>query len=440
MNTTQNVAESEMLIKFPFVVTRANVSVPIYRVKSANKGGFCYKLPDYTKEVDKNGKPVRTLRSFANFNEAKSEAVKIATLQSKGETSALKMTGAQASEYGNAVQMLAPFKITLGEAVLRCIEAIKILGGNLDKMPEAARFYVARHPAEMPSKTVAELIVEMLAVKRARKMAASYIDDLESRFTRFSEEFGSVKLADVSTNTIQKWLDRLGLSAQSYMNYRRVLFGLFAFAETRGYIAKGTNPFELAERLKTGDGEVEIFSVKEFKAMLAVCLDDYLPCLAIGGFAGLRSAEIQRLEWCDVDLRGRVITVAASKAKTASRRTVPICAALAAWLEKFTGKTGYIWLRKETGEADEDGFVNAQRRVAKEAGIKWKGNALRHSYASYRLSEIEDATRTAYELGNSPAMVHRHYKALVRPEEAKAWFSIFPSQLCGESPVPERSL
>ena len=45
--------------------------------------------------------------------------------------------------------------------------------------------------------------------------------------------------------------------------------------------------------------------------------------------------------------------------------------------------------------------------------------ALRHSCASYRLAETGDAARTAYELGNSAAMVHRHYKALVRAQSRR---------------------
>jgi len=224
----------------------------------------------------------------------------------------------------------------------------------------------------------------------------------------------------VDTRRIQGWLDGLGLSPQSYNNYRTVIGSLFSFAETRGYIAKGTNPVEDVERIKTGDGDVEVFSAAEFAALLHAASPGFLPALAIAGFAGLRSAEIQRLEWSDVDLRSRFITVSASKAKTASRRTVPICAALAAWLAPYAGKTGEIWTE------NEDAFTNTQRRTAKAAKIAWKANALRHSYASYRLSVIGDAARTAMELGNSAAIVHRHYKELVRPEEAKAWFAIFP--------------
>ena len=43
-----------------------------------------------------------------------------------------------------------------------------------------------------------------------------------------------------------------------------------------------------------------------------------------GGFAGLRSAEIERLDWAKVDLENGYVTVDASIAKTNSRRLVPI--------------------------------------------------------------------------------------------------------------------
>jgi hypothetical protein len=39
--------------------------------------------------------------------------------------------------------------------------------------------------------------------------------------------------------------------------------------------------------------------------------------------------------------------------------------------------------------------------LAEDAGIKWKKNALRHSFCSYRLAVIEDAAKVAYEAGNS---------------------------------------
>jgi hypothetical protein len=42
------------------------------------------------------------------------------------------------------------------------------------------------------------------------------------------------------------------------------------------------------------------------------------------------------------------------------------------------------------------------------------------------LAFTSDPARVATEAGNSPVMVHRHYKALVTEAQAKEWFNIFP--------------
>ena len=63
---------------------------------------------------------------------------------------------------------------------------------------------------------------------------------------------------------------------------------------------------------------------------------------------------------------------------------------------------------------------------AKSAKVKWKHNALRHSYVSYRVADGGDVNRTALECGNSPQMIFSNYRELVTPEEAKLWFSIVP--------------
>ena len=57
-------------------------------------------------------------------------------------------------------------------------------------------------------------------------------------------------------------------------------------------------------------------SAKRVDAVVASV--EFLPSVAIGAFAGLRSADIERIEWSEIDLVGGHITIAASKAKTAS--------------------------------------------------------------------------------------------------------------------------
>ena len=56
----------------------------------------------------------------------------------------------------------------------------------------------------------------------------------------------------------------------------------------------------------------------------------------------------------------------------------------------------------------------------------WQKNALRHSFISYRVADTQNVNQTALECGNSPSIIFKHYRELVRPAEAKKWFGIAP--------------
>ena len=62
------------------------------------------------------------------------------------------------------------------------------------------------------------------------------------------------------------------------------------------------------------------------------------------------------------------------------------------------------------------------------AVFAWKRNALRHSYISYRVADTKNVAQVALEAGNSPQMIFQHYRELVQPKEAKAWFAIEPKE------------
>jgi integrase len=151
--------------------------------------------------------------------------------------------------------------------------------------------------------------------------------------------------------------------------------------------------------------------------------------LAIGAFAGLRTAEIERLEWADIDLAGGFIEVKARKAKTRSRRLVPVLPNLAQWLAPFTSQTGTVW----TGTPAT--LIEARAETVKAAKVAWKDNALRHSFISYRLAQIQNAAQVALEAGNSPQMVFRHYRELVKPADAQAWFAVKPESAANIVPL-----
>jgi integrase len=144
-----------------------------------------------------------------------------------------------------------------------------------------------------------------------------------------------------------------------------------------------------------------------------------LPCLVLGAFAGLRTAEITRQFWSDINLERGFIRVTAAKGNTAQKRLVPISENLKKWL---------ILCWRDDGTCCDYAHVEeAVRRLAERAEVKWKHNALRHSFISYRVSLIQNIPQVSLEAVNSVQMVNRHYRELVTAAEARAWFAISPA-------------
>ena len=125
-----------------------------------------------------------------------------------------------------------------------------------------------------------------------------------------------------------------------------------------------------------------------------------------------------------MDLEAGHVIVAATKAKTASRRIVPIQPNLREWLAAARKEEGPVCELANMSNEIHDIVVRINERRAEP--FRWRQNGLRHSWVSYRLAQIQNADQVALEAGNSRQMIFKHYRELVRAEEAKKWFGIEP--------------
>jgi len=416
-------ATSSRKPKWPKQVTLGNVTVTIYKRTTPNgKTGFMV-------AYQQDGK--RKFDSYPDEVEAVEQANAKARQLSTLGVKASELTPDDLRACVASMDTVKPLGLPLLRAVEKLAEAAEIVGG-VDNIAGACRFYRDRNRRTTP-KPVAGVVAELLAVKEARGAAPRYLQDLRNRLNLFAGAFAK-DAGNVTTADLQAWFDAKNFGSQNFMGYRRVIHLLFEFAIARGYAVD--NPAAMMERVKVKHGATQIFTPEEITRLLFKASPGFLPCIAIGAFAGLRSAEIERLEWSDIDLAGGHITVGADKAKTASRRVVPICANLGAWLAPYAGRQGNVW----NGGHDE--FYDAQQNTAaatavkaeaekgitEQKPVKWKANALRHSYASYRFAQTGDAGRVAGELGNSAAVVHKHYRELVKPADAVKYFGVTPEQ------------
>jgi integrase len=304
---------------------------------------------------------------------------------------------------------------------LECAESLKPFNTTIR---DAVNFYLPYLHATKRTCTAAELVGELLKVKEADGASERYLSDLRSRLTQFSESFSGKTVAEITFAQVDEWLRSLSdkgtgkrLAATTRNNFRRVLIVAFNFARERGYCTE--NPAAKSARAKVIENQVGIITVEQTERLLKCARPKLVPFVAIGAFAGLRRAELERLDWSEVDLRQKLIEVLAAKAKSARRRFVRIRPNLAKWLQPHAKMTGNVT------PPDYRELLDAAREAAGLA--EWPHNALRHSFASYHLAHFKDAAALALELGHTNSnLVFQNYRQLVKPKTAKRYWNIIP--------------
>ncbi|MGE4183082.1 MAG: tyrosine recombinase XerC [Limisphaerales bacterium] len=407
---------------------RRKVEVTVYR-RSRPDGRIIFEVADYS-----DGR--RRLRGFASEDEAVREATRIADHLARGEDFAAAFTAPDRASMGRALALLQSTGDALEVATARYAEAVALLGGpgKGGQLIEAVRYFTQHNPQNLPKVLVADAVDQFIESRRSLGKSPRYIDDLVSRLGRFKSDHVNIEIRTLTSQTLGDWLDGLPrlrggrLTVQSRENFRRVIFGLCEFAVRKGWLV--TNPVARVERHKVGERDVRIYTPDEFTALLQAATLDFLPFVVLGGFCGLRSAELERVDWHDVDLTAAHVVVGATVAKVKSRRVVPLPECAVRWLSRVANKEGPVWKGGHTGTR------NAQEDTSKAAGVPWIKNGLRHSAASYLLAKHGDAGRVAGWLGNSADIVHKHYKSLVTPDVAARWFSIDPPQSSEVIPFP----
>ena len=232
-------------------------------------------------------------------------------------------------------------------------------------------------------------------------------------------DFPNVTVAEIEIKDIDDWLRALDVAPITRNNFRRLLIVLFNFAVQRGY-AK-SNPAKATDKAKVVGEAPGILTVQQTARLLEAASPELLPYLAIGAFAGLRRAELERLDWSDIDFDSGLIEVTAENAKTARRRHVTIQSNLREWL---------LPVRKHKGNLTSgENFRQAFDAARVSAGImEWPNNALRHSFASYHLAHFKDAKALALEMGHTNEnMIFTNYRELVKPRDAASYWNIAPA-------------
>lgn len=418
--TTQGVESSTRRRKHkrgkPYATAKfGSAVVPIYRSTSEGRTRF-------TISYHRDGKRMR--QAFSKLDVAKKEARIVAHRIQAGQQHVTDLKPHERDAYVTAAKLLKEFDMPLVAAVQEYIRARKVLGET--SLVGAVEEFSRRNRGIKLGVKVGDVIKELLEAKKQDGLSARYILQLQSNLHRFAEGF-DVPITHVQRDQIDDWLRGRDLKPRSRNSLLTTVRVLFSFARKRTYLpANQQTEAEMVDKVKAPEVDTVVFTPAEFQKILHAAPSYLIPILAIGGFSGMRKAEMNRLDWNAVNLERRIIEVRAGQAKTASRRIIPITENLAGWLEPLS-RSGPI-----VPDIDLHRQVTA---LARKVGVQWANNVLRHSFISYRIAMVKSAEQVALEAGNSASIIFKHYRELATEDEAGQWFGILPTEKQFENSV-----
>jgi len=349
-------------------------------------------------------------------------AKSIAQQLAAGTGHVMTLTPSAVADYTAALKILRKYPdISLASVCQQYAYAHDLMGNNGTLQDAVAVFIKTKSKSALPEITVEKLIGQFFEAKEREGLSIYYLVDLKRKLKRFSRSF-HCSISSIQPQQIKAWITKQATS-KSFRNLHSAISTLFSFAREKGYLPE--EKMHAAERVtgvKAKPAPIGIYNPEELAKILAATEKRLLPAIAIAAFTGIRSAEIFRLDWSDVKMDQGHIVVGADKAKTASRRIVPILPALEAWLMPHIKNTG----RVTPDFSNLDNFTRKFATICKSAGVTQHHNGFRHSYASYRLTTIKSADAVALEMGNSPRKLFTNYRELVTEDAGNAWFATLP--------------
>ena len=264
------------------------------------------------------------------------------------------------------------------------------------------------------SVTVFEVIVELLHARNRKWVSDAYLYQIRHCYDLLNRRFGRRQLASLTSHELEDWINSHDVGKRTRRGRIQYLRMLFEFARKREYLSR--NPALAIDFPVEDPPEIHIHTPDQVRAVLAAALGQDVGlarALAVRYFAGLRSAEMVRLdEEEEIHLDRRLIEVTAIKSKTRRRRLVSISDNLAAWLAL---------------KGDIPGDLEKRiTRVWHDAKVDWPRNVTRHSFCSYHLAQHQNAGKTALQAGHTEQILFSQYREVVTTAAAAEYWSIVP--------------
>lgn len=338
-------------------------------------------------------------------------------------TKAVKEKKAELKDFGRSARTMSESQRVQAVESFRKLDRIGV------SLTDAVNDYVKRHPLGGMSRTLEQVIEEMVSKKREGNRRKRYVDAMQWQLDKFARRYPARGITSISTVDVEKYIASFPhWKPRSISGLVQMLKVLFYYGIKRGYCTE--NPCLRIEVPKPEDKEVVIASVEIVRKIMVAAKgaggefdNDFTPYVAVGFFSGIRPDEIEKLQWEQVDFENKTITVLSGSAKGRARRIVDMSENLMAWIRPYYDKAN------RTGPVSEVSSRVTRIHLRTALGYpKWPHNIMRHSFASYHYAfhRNEQLLMQLMGHGDDGRILHNHYRALVQPNAAKEFWNIFP--------------
>lgn len=254
---------------------------------------------------------------------------------------------------------------------------------------------------KLPDVSFGEAVEAYIRARNGRRpRTLSEIRGLCRRVMRLEPGFAARVVHSVTRADCMNIIQRETTLRQQY-KLRVILHGVFEYCRLQEWCLD--NPVGMLRLPHPVENEIVPLSWDELVRLTRLARTRrHSACMAPLGlmlWAGVRPAEVCRLEWADIDWEESVVVMRPLHSKTGGSRHIPMHEVLRRWLQHAGAGQGCIcppnWPRRWLA-------------LRREAGLlPWRQDVLRHTYASYHAKHFHDFCVLQESMGHRSASLLR---------------------------------
>lgn len=299
----------------------------------------------------------------------------------------------------------------------------------------AVDYFLTEYHEPVVKITVDDAAAKFFADKKGQNLRTDSLKELHSRVGFLQALHGGRFVHALTTDDVRPAIFRdPNHSAHTTNGNIRVLSGFFNWCIACHYCTHNPVIFKQAD---VDGSEPVILQIDVVKRLLWEAMNFKngcaVPYLVYELFAALRPAEALRLEPANVNRQKRGIKLSGDGTKSRTRRTVGMKKNLLEWLREY-GKQPIIpgnW-RKTFDEVRRRAGFHVGTCKERDPDRLWVPDILRHTALSNYYAWCKSEDRTAAWAGNSPAVLHKHYRDDVSTSAARKYWAITPKSVRAE--------